>query len=527
MRAPDERINGRWASEIAVALPDRIHQAVERHMKDTPGAEALVDDRVRWTYADLEEAVHEARLWLQERGLRPGDRLMLVSENGRALVTLLLAASQLDVWAAIINARLAPNEIDAIRENCDPRRLIYTVESSPDAAQHAERHRARPLALRGAGELAVSDLSADSVAEPVVTDGTQVAAMIYTSGTTGRPKGVMLSHRGILYIARVSGGLRNLRPGRHVYGVLPSSHVFGLSSVMVGSLANGACLHPVARFDAGELLDALAAENIAVLQGVPAMFARVLEYLHHHGRELRAPALDYLSVGGAPLDADLKRRVEALFGTTLHNGYGLTEASPTISQTRIGDVSEATSVGRVLPGLEYRIVHLESRQKVLRGEVGELRVRGPSVMRGYFRDPQATRAVLDDEGWLNTGDLARLDADDQLHIVGRAKELIIRSGFNVYPPDVEAVLNEHPAVTLSAVVGRQVAGNEEVVAYVQLAPGAALSAADLSEFAARRLSAYKRPSEIRFLEALPATPAGKILKGRLRELANEKAKTGA
>ena len=148
-------------------------------------------------------------------------------------------------------------------------------------------------------------------------------------------------------------------------------------------------------------------------------------------------------------------------------------------------------------------------------------MRGPNVMRGYFRQPEATRACLDNEGWLNTGDIARVDASGELHIVGRSKELIIRSGFNIYPPDVEAVINEHPEVTLSAVVGRQVAGNEEVIAFVQCEPGAALSEDELRAFIAERVAPYKRPCEIFLVDALPATATGKILKGRLRQQAQE------
>ena len=349
--------------------------------------------------------------------------------------------------------------------------------------------------------------------QPVDPSPDQVAALIYTSGTTGTPKGVMLTHRGILYIARVSGGLRQLAPGKHVYGVLPTAHVFGLSSVCAGALANGACLYAVPRFSAAALVDALARERIAILQGVPAMYARTLEYLDHHGLALEAPALEYMSAGGAPLDPDLKRRVERVFGGTLHNGYGLTETSPTVSQTRVGEYPDSTTVGKVLPGLEYRLLEPATEAEAAPGEVGELWIRGPTVMKGYFRNEEATRAVLRSDGWLDTGDLARLDERGQLYIVGRSKELIIRSGFNVYPPDVEAVINEHPQVTLSAVVGRQVPGNEEVVAYVQRAPGSTLTVAELAAYAAERLAAYKRPSEIVFLDELPATSTGKILKG--------------
>lgn len=178
-------------------------------------------------------------------------------------------------------------------------------------------------------------------------------------------------------------------------------------------------------------------------------------------------------------------------------------------------------MGRVLPLLEYRLVPLgeSGEDEPDHAGAGELWVRGPNVMKGYFRQPTATRACLTEDGWLNTGDIARLDEDGQLYIVGRSKELIIRSGFNIYPPDVEAVINEHPDVTLSAVVGRQVEGDEEVVAFVQCEPGATLSEAELREFIAPRLAPYKRPTRLILMESLPATASGKILKGRLRDMA--------
>lgn len=356
---------------------------------------------------------------------------------------------------------------------------------------------------------------------PVEASGAdQVAAMIYTSGTTGDPKGVMLTHRGLLFIGCVSGGMRNLRPGTHVYGVLPTSHVFGLSSVCIGALANGACLHTVPRFDPQALVETLEQEPIAVLQGVPAMYARALEYLAQRGQPLQAESLVYMSSGGAPLDLDLKSRVERVFGCTLHNGYGLTEASPTVSQTRIGEHHNTTTVGKLLPGLGCRLLDQQGRE-VPAGEVGELWVSGPNLMKGYFRNPAATAAVLGEDGWLNTGDLAQMDEDGNLFIVGRTKELIIRSGFNVYPPDVEAVLNSHPDVVMSAVVGRQVPGNEEVIAYVQPVAGSALTPEALRAYAAEQLSPYKLPSHMVFMDNLPATATGKILKGRLALLANE------
>lgn len=520
-QAPDEDIFGTLASELVARLPERLSTRVLENAQRLATCPALVDGRVRWSYAELGAEVLAARRWLEELGLRPGDRLLTVSENGRALVVLLLAASEMDVWVAIVNSRLSAQEVDLILDNCQPRRIVYTCEISPEAALHAERHGADRYQHPQLGGLALSSLL-ESDPEPVSESGAdQVAAMIYTSGTTGTPKGVMLTHRGILYIASISGGMRHLGEGQRVYGVLPMSHVFGLSSVCMGSLYNGACLYTVPRFEAEHLLETLEKERISVLQGVPAMYARTLEYLKRAQRTLKAPALIYISAGGSPLDSDTKMRVEAAFGLTLHNGYGLTEASPTISQTRIDDRHASSTVGRVLPLLEYRLEPLGGGTSAERpgDEVGELWVRGPNVMKGYFRQPEATRRSLSEDGWLNTGDIAKIDHDDQLYIVGRSKELIIRSGFNIYPPDVEAVINEHPAVTLSAVVGRQVTGNEEVVAFVQCEESVELDMAEFQAFIAERLAPYKRPARIVLMETLPATATGKILKGRLRDLA--------
>lgn len=516
--APDELINGRWASELVAELPERLSTHVLQRAEQTPALAALVEGEVRWSYAELAQEIRTAAAWLTGLGVRPGDRLMSVGENCRALVVLLLAASELDAWLAIVNARLSATEVDAIRDNCEPRRIFYTTAASEEARQHGLRHGAEPFDHPALGELMIG-AQATTEPEPVHASGAeQVAAMIYTSGTTGTPKGVMLSHRGILYIASISGGMRHLSEGQRVYGVLPMSHIFGLASVCMGSLYNGACLYPAPRFEPSALLQALAEERITVLQGVPAMYARLLDHLKQQDLSLHAPELIYMSAGGSPLDSETKRRVEACFGLTLHNGYGLTEASPTISQTRIEDRHTSTTVGRVLPMLDYRLEPLQSADADA-PETGELWIRGPNVMRGYFRQPEATRACLDEDGWLNTGDIARVDDHGELFIVGRSKELIIRSGFNIYPPDVEAVLNAHPQVTLSAVVGRQIPGNEEVVAFVQCAAGATLSEAELLSFAAERLAPYKRPCQVVLVEALPATATGKILKGLLRQRA--------
>jgi acyl-CoA synthetase (AMP-forming)/AMP-acid ligase II len=236
---------------------------------------------------------------------------------------------------------------------------------------------------------------------------------------------------------------------------------------------------------------------LTILQGVPAMYARLLDA--RHGQRI-ASSLRFIYAGGSPLDPDLKARVEHAFGLPLHNGYGLTETAPTVSQTRLSAPRSDTSVGHAIPGVEVKLV----------GALGELWVRGPNVMRGYYKGP----AAVDADGWFNTGDMARIAPDGAIFITGRTRELIIRAGFNVYPLEVETAIQAHPDVALAAVVGRPLAdGDEEVVAYVQ--PRAGCAAPDLADWLIARLAPYKRPARIVFMAALPAAANGKVLKHRL------------
>ncbi len=445
---------------------------------------------------------------------------MIVSENSLALVALILATSEIDAWSVVVNPRLSAREVDLIREHSGARRVFYTIEVSDAARQHAERHGTDTAVLRGLGTLGVGPLNGDTVPEAVEVDRSrQVAALVYTSGTTGNPKGVMLTHRNLLFSARVAGAQRE--PTDKVYCVLPISHIVGYSAILIASLMAGATVQLVSRFDPAALVAAIVDDGITLMFGVPAMYQRLLEYKAVAGID-RLPhgKLRRLAVAGAPLDVTLKSKIEAEFGLPLRNGYGITECAPAIAGVWAETPRSDDAVGTLITGIEARLVK-PGGGTVAPSEVGELYVRRPNVMRGYYRAPERTAAVIDADGWFNTGDLARFD-DDILYIVGRAKELIIRSGFNVYPAEVEAVLNEHPAVVQSAVIGRSVPGNEEVVAYVELLAGSTETPADLMAHAARLLTPYKRPSEIIVLDALPAASTGKILKHRLADAARDR-----
>ena len=506
--------------DVLAGLPDYLHQLLDRHTAEHADAPALHEQGETLSYGELREALSQLGAAFECDGVRAGDRVMLVAENCSLLVASLLALSRLRAWSVVVNARLSAGELENIREHCGARRVLYTSAVSRDAAAHAAQAGAEQRTIKALGNYHLGPLNAACTAEPVHSDPAgQVAVMIYTTGTTGSPKGVMLTHRNLLYIAHSASLLRQLSADDRVYTVLPISHVYGLSAVCLASLFAGAALQLEARFDPQQLARALREDGITLMQGVPAMYARLLELADSGQLQLQAPDLRFMYAGGSPLDLPLKHAVEQRFGLPLHNGYGLTESSPTVSQTRIDEPRQDTSVGRPIPGLEVRLLDTARNATVADGEVGELWVRGPNVMKGYYRATEQTADVLDADGWLNTGDMARLDADGALFIVGRSKELIIRSGFNVYPPEVEGALMAFPGVVLSAVVGRPVEGNEEVVAFVQVAMPEAFDVAALKVFLAERLSPYKRPSHICVLDSLPASASGKVLKHQLKTLA--------
>ncbi|ELX09312.1 long-chain-fatty-acid--coA ligase LcfB [Janthinobacterium sp. HH01] len=520
-------------ARILATLPQRLSAIPRRWAERAPQAWALHDGARPWTYAELTAAIDATVAQLRALQIRPGDRLMVVGENCAAQVALIFAAAELDAWIVNVNGRLSAREVDQIRDHSGARRVIYTsapgdasapatahasVPSSPETAAHGLRHGAS-AAPSPFGQWMVGALNTDCAPEPVHTASSQqVAALIYTTGTTGQPKGVMLTHRNLLFIAAVSSTLRGLTTSDRAYGVLPITHVYGLASVMLGTLYAGACLYLCPRFAPDAVLKAIRDDGLTILQGVPAMYARLLETLGDTNQSL-ASRLRFIYAGGSPLAPSLKARVEQLFGLTLHNGYGMTETSPTISQTRLDQPRGDDSVGQAIPGVEVRLVDAGGAD-VVDDAAGELWVRGPNIMAGYYREPELTAAAMRDGGWLNTGDVARRDTDGALFIVGRTKELIIRSGFNVYPLEVETVLNAHPAVTQSAVVGRVAGdGNEEVVAFVEIDPRRQVTTEELQQYLAGLLSPYKCPSEIIAMQALPAAATGKILKGQLRQMA--------
>lgn len=505
------------STNISAAM--RISDVVKPWADGLPDHKAVVDPNGTWTYRELVGIISQTADWLRGSGVRAGDRVMIVGENCGGFAAVLLAVASLDAWPVPVNARLSAREIDAVRDHCEARRVVYTASVSVHATEHANRHGALIEEVRNLGHVGLGPLNENVRPEPVAADiGSRVAALIYTSGTTGLPKGVMLTHDNLLFSARGAAKIRSLSSEDRVYGILPLSHIVGLSIVFLGTLLSGATIYLEPRFDPVAARVALERDRITIMLGVPSMFSLFLQYAKM--RKLQSfefPALRIISCSGAPLPPAIKSSVEGLFGLPLHHGYGITECSPNVAQVRVDRPPRSdNSVGPMFPGVEAKLVGPD-RQPVPEGEVGELWVRGPNIMKGYYRAPDETAAAIDAEGWFNTRDLARFE-EGNLFIVGRTKDLIIRFGFNVYPAEVEAVLNGHPGVVQSAVLGRSVEGNEEVIAFVQLVPGSSFTATELAEYAAQHLAPYKRPSQVLIVSSMPATPTGKVIKDELAKM---------
>jgi len=502
--------------EIAVGLPSRIHEVTASQVAKAPNRIALVEEGASWSYRDLEQRVSEIATVLSSLGIRAGDRMIIVSENCIALAALLLGASRLDAWAIVANPRLSARELDQIRDHSGARRMFFTSSISKEAAAHASRYGAENRRIGPPLESGVGPLNESATVEPVEADpAKQVAVLIYTSGTTGTPKGVMLTHENLLISAKTTAQFRRMNEDDKIYLVLPISHIVGIS-LLIMTLMVGGTVRMVSKYDPAATARAIAEEGVTILNGVPATYQRLLEYKSVARLKQLAPgSLRLIAVAGAPLDLNLKSRVEKEFGLPLLNGYGITECSPGISGVRFDAPRSDEAVGTLLPGVEARVRTLDGIP-MARGEVGELHVRGRNVMLGYYRAPELTAKAIDSEGWFNTGDLARFDGD-YLYIVGRTKEMI-----NLYPAKVEALLNSHKDVQ-SAVVGRAANSNDELVVFVQPFHRSRVKPSDLMDFIRPQLTSYYGPPKIIVVDAFPATSTGKIIE---RDLAGARHSEG-
>ncbi|MGW4091557.1 class I adenylate-forming enzyme family protein [Nocardia sp. NPDC004750] len=466
---------------------------------------AFITDEEVITYGELTDRIAAARGGLRALNVERGDRVAVSQAYPLDFAVAFYAALGIGAIAVPMNPALTAREAAHQLRDSGAKTLIATSEGG-------EWTNGTDISVVDVGTLRRHPAHADKVA----VSSSDTAAILYTSGTTGAPKGAELTHGNLLFNAEVLGETAVLGPAADdvVAGILPPFHTMGLT-VLGLALRAGAAVWPMAKFDARRVAELIDARKITILVGVPTH----LQMLMHNSTGLTfSTPLERLSTAGAALPQAVRVWAEKRFGVPVIVGYGLTEAAPAVAYNRTDRPLRTSSVGPVLPGVQVKIVAPDGSEVPV-GEVGEIAVRGPNVMKGYWGNPIATdRAIRD--GWLYTGDVGRLDADNHLYVVDRLKQLIIRGGFNVYPGEVESVLQDHPAVTESAVVGvPDDRVGEEIVAFI-VSAGPQVSEAELRNHVSANLAAYKTPRRFIFTSQLPRTPTGKVARSVLPSLAD-------
>jgi long-chain acyl-CoA synthetase len=473
------------------------------------GRVAVRVDNAAMTYRALDEASARVAGLLHERGLRPGDRVGIMMPNVAEVPVVYYGVLRAGGVVVPMNPLLKGREV-AYYLSDSGARLIFAWHGFADPAREgAEQAEAELIVVDGVGfpDLLASVTPDFQVAD---TDDEDTAVILYTSGTTGHPKGAELTHANLISNTEVSrADIVRAGPDDVIFGGLPLFHVFGQTVALNVAVAAGACLTLLPRFEAAHALRIIADHKVTVFEGVPTMYVALL---HQPDRaDYDTSALRMCISGGAALPVEVLRGFDEAFGVPVLEGYGLSETSPVASFNHPGRERKPGSIGTPIRDVELRVVD-EDGHEMPQGEVGEIVIRGPNVMKGYWQRPEATTEAIRD-GWFHTGDLAKVDEDGYFYIVDRKKDLIIRGGYNVYPREIEEVLYEHPAVAEAAVIGLSHPSlGEEVAAAVALKPGTAITAEELRDYVKSQVAAYKYPRHVWLVDALPKGPTGKIQK---------------
>jgi long-chain acyl-CoA synthetase len=469
-----------------------------------PDAPALVEGSRSIAFGDLEAMAAKGAGALAGSGVRPGDRVGILSSNDVGFVTTYLAT----LWAGAVAVPLNPQSPPSVLAA----QLDRVQASAVVLGAGAEALHDRPGAIDVAALAAGTPMAAE-----VERDDDELAVLLFTSGTAGAPRAAMLSHGNLAANIGLVQGHPGLRVREDDVGLatLPFFHVFGLNVALGVGLQGGLTSVLIDHFDAARAVALIREHRVTIIAGVPTMFGAFLEL-----SDADAPADTFQSVrlavsGAAEMPHERFEEFLARFGVTIFEGYGLTEASPIVSTNAIEDAPRWGSIGPPLPGVDVRLVG-DDGEDVFAGDPGEIWVQGPNVFAGYWEDPDATERVLEG-GWLHTGDVAVADDDGYLSLVDRKKDLVIVSGFNVFPAEVEDVLLEHPQVADAAVIGvPHPRTGESVAAWVVPEPGATVTVDNVRDYAGKHLARYKVPATVEIVDALPRNEAGKLLRRALR-----------
>ncbi len=538
----------RHVSIPEISLPGLVAQAVRAH----PAHPALIYYGRRYSYEEFWREAGRFAEQLRADGIRPGDRVALYLPNTPLYPIALFGILRAGAVAVQISPLYLGDDLVTLLQDSEPAAIVTLEILYPNLARSRGRYAvprayvarfrefyprfARPFVnrvLRAHGRstdfptgpevvpwTTVRRRDGRSFADAAIDPATTVAVLQYTGGTTGAAKAAMLTHRNLIAnVVQTNAWNVRRQAGREiVLTTIPLFHIYGLTVGLLNALTEGDTVVLQTQPNLPELLTLIRRYRPTQFPGVPALYAGLLRQPKTNEHDLRS--IRFCLSGSAPLPGEVQRQFEALTGTRLIEGYGLSETSPVTHANPADGSRRVGSIGLPLPDTDEKIVDLETGTRELPiGEEGELVVRGPQVMLGYYRRPSETALVLKD-GWFRTGDVARLDADGFAYLIDRIKDMINVGGMKVWPREVEEVLFRHPAVQEAAVVGAPDPELGEVVkAYVVLRPGAAATAADLMAFVREHLAHYKAPRSIEFLDALPRTGVQKVLRRVLRDQA--------
>jgi long-chain acyl-CoA synthetase len=503
-----------------------------------PGRDAIVLGDIRLSYGLVNALANQVAGLLADRGIKPGDKVALTCPNTPHFTVAYFGILKAGAAVVPLNVLLKSREV-AYHLNDSEARAYICFEGTPELPIGTEGH-AGFLSADGCEHFFVipADMTAPSPIEgtetifqaiaaipqafdTVATDEDDTAVILYTSGTTGQPKGAELRHRNLrdnVLVGTQLFGASSENPDRYL-AVLPLFHAFGQTCVQNTALCYGGTIIMLPRFEARAALELMEREKVSFFAGVPTMYWGLLGALDDSVDlvSLRAN-LRIASCGGSALPVEIHKAFEARFGVTILEGYGLSETAPVASFSERGEPARPGSIGVPIPGVEMELIEPDSWKPVkwTPDAIGEIAIRGTNVMKGYYKRPEATAAVISPDGWFRSGDLGKRDADGWYYIVDRTKDLIIRGGFNVYPREIEEVLMTHPAVSLAAVIGvPDEAHGEEIKAYVIPEPGATATPEEIVAWSKENMAAYKYPRTVVIVDSLPMTATGKILKREL------------
>jgi malonyl-CoA/methylmalonyl-CoA synthetase len=493
--------------------PASVVEAFVRHAESTPEKLCVRFEGERWTYDRLRGRAETFAAALKSWGLQPGERVALFLGNSPNFLTAYLGTHLARGVVVPVNVQYRRAELRHIFDDAGVRLCLTDEERRPEL-DRARKDLPELEVVIEAGDELESFLDAAEDHEPELPGDEDLAVIAYTSGTTGRSKGAMLLHRNLVANIEAICTAWQWTADDHLLLTLPLFHTHGLMVGAHGTFFVGSSAELWRKFDAARVYDALLEGSFTMFFGVPTMYTRLLR--EAATREERPRPLRLYVSGSAALSPQAFEEFEKLFGERILERYGMTETGMNLTNPYDGERRPGT-VGGPFPKQEARVVDIETREPLPASEVGEIEVRGPHVFVEYRNRPEATEESFDEDGWFRTGDLGYVSEDGYFTISGRAKELIISGGYNVYPREVEEMLEGCPGVAEVAVVGLpdEEFGEQVTAAVVRDDP--ALTAEKVTDFCREDLASYKKPRQVVFVDALPRNAMGKVLKHEVRE----------